>query len=163
MFRSIAFVSLLAASPTWANCPAQPQPNFNVTKPGLVTDKQTSLTWMRCSLGADWENGKCENMPSRFEWKEAQKAIDNLNAKGGFGGYKDWRLPTAAELITLVNTQCFHPAVDSHTFMDTQPTVYWTGETDRTFPDAIKVVHFYHGGEYITSQTKTWYVRAVRK
>lgn len=163
MVRSLAFLAAFIGTPVWAACPAEPQSNFDISKPGLVKDTETGLTWMRCSMGSEWENSACAGVPSRYEWKRGKQAVDEMNTEGGFGGYKDWRLPTLAELKTLINKQCFHPAIDSNTFADIQPTGYWASDMSKAFPEAASIVHFYHGEDYITSKTKTWYVRAVRK
>ncbi|MDH5301484.1 MAG: DUF1566 domain-containing protein [Gammaproteobacteria bacterium] len=118
---------------------------------------------MRCSIGSSWDGSNCTGIPSRLEWKEAKQAITEINKGGGVSGHKDWRLPTVDELKTLINKQCFDPAVDSNSFMDTQPAGYWTSEASTQFPEGATVVHFYHGGDYLTNQIKPWFVRAVRK
>jgi hypothetical protein len=58
---------------------------------GLASDRTTSLVWARAAAS------------SARKWQEAQSDCAQLNAKA-YGGYSSgWRLPTAAELLTLTD------------------------------------------------------------
>jgi len=63
--------------------------NFQVKSNLVVIDAATGLTWQR--------TGSAE----RFRYSEAHDYIRQLNRER-FGGYNDWRLPTVAELMSLV-------------------------------------------------------------
>lgn len=72
--------------------------------PGIVKDTRTSLQWMRCSLGLDWDarTKTClGNAAIRYTWEQAQVATQALNAASGYASYTDWRLPTIRELQSL--------------------------------------------------------------
>lgn len=89
---AVAFVSAESAKP------------FKVVAPGIVKDTRTSLQWMRCSLGLDWDTGtkKCAgNAATRYTWEQAHVAAQALNNGGGYAGNTDWRLPTIRELQSL--------------------------------------------------------------
>ncbi len=69
---------------------------------GTVTDTQTGLHWMRCSLGQDWNGQRCEGSAQRLTFDQAKAALAAFNREGGFAGYRDWRLPTREELRSLI-------------------------------------------------------------
>lgn len=56
---------------------------------GVLADAATGLTWQR--HGAEFP----------LEWTEAAEYVAALNAQG-YGGFSDWRLPTAPELATIM-------------------------------------------------------------
>lgn len=63
---------------------------------GTITDTQTKLMWMRCSLGQTWQNGSCKGSASSFNWHYANTlSYSDSN-------YIDWRLPTKEELSSLI-------------------------------------------------------------
>jgi len=62
-------------------------------------DTFTGKTWMIVDSDDIFKN-RC------FSFKEAKKEIKNLN----LDGYKDWRLPTERELLTLFKNKPFFPA-----------------------------------------------------
>lgn len=65
-------------------------PRF-VTHGDTVYDKQSHLTWTRCSVGQNWKDGAgCEGTAKTFTFDDAQKL-----KSGG------WRIPNTAELATL--------------------------------------------------------------
>ncbi len=79
---------------------------------GIVHDTLTDLHWMRCSLGQTWEAGEqtCSGTAGRFKYADAELLARLLNEEGGYGDHTDWRLPTRAELQTLVYCSSGQPA-----------------------------------------------------
>jgi hypothetical protein len=59
---------------------------------------QTSLMWMRCSLGQTWDGSTCAGEVATYNWEEALKTPNDFS----YEGYSDWRVPTSRELITLM-------------------------------------------------------------
>ena len=55
-----------------------------------------------------------------------------------------WRLPTAAELETLIQRHCFNPATDPTLFPATQSGLYWS-TTPGDFPDSATAINFGNG------------------
>src|SRR5262245_239820 len=94
MRRAFFVLVLLAAVPAFAKPPVWDQridapKRFKVLKPfasSAVLDVETGLVWMRAANGND------------FAYAEAVAACTNAEV-GGRGG---WRLPTAAEIRSLV-------------------------------------------------------------
>jgi hypothetical protein len=67
----------------------------------IVTDTKSGLMWTRCLIGAKWDGKTCEGKAIGYEWKKAQEVVKSSN----YGGYSDWRIPTLAELKTLVDSE----------------------------------------------------------
>jgi len=63
---------------------------------GTVTDLRTGLQWKRFSEGQSWNGSTCTGKAKEYTWKEA------MSLRSEFACLSDWRLPTIAELNTLV-------------------------------------------------------------
>lgn len=63
---------------------------------GTVTDPQTQLMWMRCSVGQEWQGKTCVGSNQRYKHNTAKYL------EVSFAGFNDWRLPTQAELRSIV-------------------------------------------------------------
>ena len=71
---------------------------------GTITDTQTKLMWMRCSLGQTWQNVSCKGSASSFNWHYANTlSYSDSN-------YTDWRLPTKEELSSLIYCSSGNPS-----------------------------------------------------
>ncbi len=71
-------------------------------------DSVTTLIWQTCSLGQIYQpvGDKCYNSGTDFTWGEAVNACSAMNSADngqGYGGRKDWRLPTIEEIEGLVD------------------------------------------------------------
>ena len=93
-----------------------------VIKGDEVYDKNTDLTWQRCSVGQLWTEGRgCSGIVKTFTFAEAQRQGDG-----------EWRVPSKAELRTLLdrNRSDNHQRllVDEVAFpnMDENQLTYWT-------------------------------------
>ncbi|MBL4660917.1 MAG: DUF1566 domain-containing protein, partial [Alcanivoracaceae bacterium] len=100
------------------------QPQIDVLKPdteGTVIDKERNLMWMRCSLGQTWNNRrrKCSGHATKHTFDEAQAQAENSS----YAGYKDWRVPTIEELVTLVYCSTGKPKIDRRGRLDGCPSV----------------------------------------
>ena len=72
--------------------------------------------WMQSPLKGD------------FNFEQAQKAVKNLSAKGGFAGHHTWRLPSRSELESLV-VAGVRPAICQQAFPDTPELDFWTSSS----------------------------------
>lgn len=71
---------------------------FEISDQGYVLDKHQKLMWQRCALGQVWRSGACVGDTETMEFKLAHRA-----AKANeFAHYSDWRLPTRAELESII-------------------------------------------------------------
>ena len=123
----------LAATCTGASVSAQTcQPNIRASTPasrfvvdanhGTVLDKKTGLMWKRCVEGLSGSD--CSpDMYSRYSWGEAMQQADQSD----FAGYNDWRLPNHKELRSLVEIQCYDPAINAGVFPNTPSDAHWSG------------------------------------
>lgn len=82
---------------------------YTVNDDGTISDMETGLLWN--ILDTHIELRKC------LTYDEAKAYVENMET----GGYTDWRLPTAHDLLMLLNTE---PG-----FHETGARRYWTSET----------------------------------
>ncbi len=97
-----------------------------------VYDKQTDLSWMRCSVGQQWRApDRCIGKPKVFTFYEAQRLPKKDLA---------WRVPSPFEFSTLFRGQLKTfstlndapiPKINTQAFPDMDPSrlLYWTNET----------------------------------
>ena len=115
---------------------------------GTVTDERTGLMW---------EQGLC---PVRYAWVDATKVrIAELNA-AALGGHTDWRLPTRAELVSLIEDTRHDPWCDP--ILTCQSSIYWSATTCQDDPSSAWLVFFLDGDVYADVKGNTYYVRGVR-
>jgi len=127
-------VLLLGSASVWANqsCDTQSYPLSTPTQrfidngDGTLTDRQSGLTWMRCSLGQEWNGTGCTGEPNTYTWQSAQAAAKELNQHGGYASHADWRMPHIPELAMIVERQCDDPRINLELFPGTPATYFWT-------------------------------------
>lgn len=91
-----------------------PSDRYSVNADGTVLDKRTGLMWKQCLEGL--EGVDCSGgSPVYGYWKDALVRADQSR----FAGYKDWRLPNIKELQSLLEAQCYEPAVNLAVFPGT--------------------------------------------
>ena len=115
---------------------------------GTVTDLRTGLMWIK-----DPESFPA--LKGTHDWDEAEKICQELN----FADYTDWRLPTLAELRTIVD-RGQKPAI-------VRPLVgvadnYWTS-TEANDPGTIYYLEFQTGQEYFWGRFNKLLIRPVRQ
>ena len=130
-----------------------PSSRYTVNTDGTVTDKHTGLMWKRCSegqSGADCTGGS----PTPQTWQSALKQAHTSK----FAGYPDWRLPNRQELRTLVEEQCYEPAINAAVFPNTSGG-YWSSSPAGYY---AWIVYVYDGYEDFDLKNDDYYVRLVR-
>jgi uncharacterized protein (TIGR02145 family) len=159
---------------------------YKDNKDGTITDTKTKLQWKRCSEGQSWNGRTCTGEAETFRWAEAMKL------RSEFAGYSDWRLPTIAELNTLVYcsngkqrkfdengySEVKHegrhgcgsdtrgdyqsPTIDTQAFPNTPESFFWSASPDAANSALARGVHFYNGNDYWVVKDGSVPVRLVR-
>ncbi len=128
---------------------------------GTVTDSKTGLMWKKCLEGLSGNNCESGSVNS-FTWQEALQQPSTVNNAGGFAGYANWRLPNIRELISLIEDQCYDPAINLNYFPNTTNHTCWSGSPYMGLSDSAWVVVFYNGNSYDNYRGFTNAVRLVR-
>ena len=113
---------------------------------GTVTDTTTFLMWSKEDIGG------------RQSWEPAEKACRALT----LAGFSDWRLPTRAELLTLVDETRHEPAIDVSAFPACRSSWYWSRTPTAWAPSCAWLVLFDSGYASYSRRGATAFVRAVR-
>ncbi len=111
--------------PAWGAVATTPA-TFVDNSDGTISDSKSYLMWQKA---ADTQT-----------WAGAQQACDNLT----LAGYSDWRLPTVAELSSLIDYQASAQAIDG-TFFQAPMLQTWTAMQVVNNPPYIWTVHFADG------------------
>ena len=148
--------------------------------------KLGGLEWLRCSIGQSWSGSSCTGEAKKYSFEEAKAAADTFNATG-YGGKRDWRVPTVRELQSLrvcstgfvsdtqdlqdggeaVSKDCKNnasmPTIDTAQFPQT-PTDdwFWSSSPDVGNAQNAWGVFFYDGDVSGDLRNVTFYVRLVR-
>lgn len=92
---------------------------------GTITDSKTGLMWKKCLEGVTGDN--CEkNSPSTFTHQKALEYPETINNGDSFAGHTDWRLPSISELCSIIEQQCYRPAINTVRFPNTPSSLVWT-------------------------------------
>ncbi len=175
-------ISLLAVSFwVWAMIPAMvyaacnaditataPDSRYTDHGNGTVTDRITGLMWKQCSEGQSSIASPCDTgSTATYTWQQALQQAETINSDGGFAGSTDWRLPNRNELNSLLERQCFSPAINSNLFPNTGSVYYWTSSpyasrSTATFKNYAWRVHLGSGQIPRGSLSSTYRARLVR-
>ncbi len=153
---------------------------YVVNPNGTVYDKETNLTWMRCSLGQSWDGKTCTGEAKSASWNYAMLMHSS-------DGPEAWRLPTIDELESIVycsegrklsarpngrfvidtSGKCLgdhyqRPTIDSRVFPNTPRASYWSSSPYARGSIDVWSVGFHFGGFFATEQNNSNYIRLVR-
>lgn len=110
---------------------------------GEAYDKNTELTWSRCTLGTTWTDGTgCVGTAKLMRLEDAKRAADTLGA--------GWRIPTIEELYSIIEHACTEPTINTqvfpsvHSFSEGAP--YWADTRVEGLPSLIYYIDFSDGG-----------------
>lgn len=98
----IAAVALGTMASLAAAAPNTPTADFIDNGNGTVTHRKTGLSWMRCAKGQTWSGTTCTGTAQTFTWSAARALSDTYAGTGA------WRLPTIAELHSIVETEDYN-------------------------------------------------------
>ena len=123
----------------------------------MVQDNVTGLVWE-----GKTDDGSIHDRDDEYNWDDAQSVFITTLNNDNFGGYSDWRLPTAKELTLIVDRDRYNPSINTNYFPNTQ-SYYWSSTTNAGYPSFAWYVNFYGG--LVSNTLKSVYgnyVRAVR-
>jgi len=143
---------------------------------GTVTDNLTTLEWTKCSAddatGVD-DTTDCTGVHGKYSWGDA------IGLCGGlvYAGHDDWRLPSFAELASIIDYGKSSPAIDNQSFSNTHHEVeagnvrsaYWSSTV--CYPgepgwNVYSMIVEFLDGKYTIADNRTegarYYVRCVR-
>ncbi len=140
--------------------PNNPNSEFTIHNDGTVSHSDTGLLWDRCAWGQTGAN--CESgSAGTYTWDDAQQQAVIANQQA-YKGYSDWRLPTKRELQSLVEYQCYSPAINTTAFPATPSNLFWSSSLLAYRSQNRWGVHFNNGDDSTYLPYKPYHVRLVR-
>jgi hypothetical protein len=148
------------------------QDRFEDNGDGTVTDWLTGLQWEQKT-----DDATIHDKDNFYTWNGGGGGLtaadgtaftdflQTLNSIDCFAGQCDWRLPTVAELQTILLTPypcATSPCIDETVFGPTVAGTYWSATTSAGLPDFAWSVDFAGGSVGNGSKIFTDFVRAVR-
>jgi hypothetical protein len=139
-----------------------PDSQFINNNDGTITDLKTGLMWKKCLEG--FSGSSCESGSMEFfTWQQALQQPKVVNSGDGLAGYHDWRIPNIRELRSIVEEQCYHPAININRFPNTPDTYSaWSGTPYNFRDDRAWTVYFGFGDSYLELRSDSFAVRLVR-
>lgn len=131
------------------------------TDGATVSDKETTLSWMRCAIGQNWDGKTCNGEPRAVNWQQAMALTDQINAESP-GGHNDWRMPMVPELASIVERQCFNPRMNTTVFPGAPSVIFWSSMEKMGKPDYAYTLDFGGGTAVATAKDYSGAVRLVR-
>jgi hypothetical protein len=125
----------------------------------MVRDDVTRLIWE-----VKTDDGSIHDKDTTYNWHDAQNVFIAALNTSHFGGYADWRVPTAKELMSIVNQDAFSPSINTNFFPNTVSSYYWSSTTHIYYQDEAWIVYFDNGelSSYHKTGSHDHLVRAVR-
>lgn len=164
--RVLAMVVALGLSgPALGECQGDENPAVPVATPserfldlgsGMVRHRPTGLVWSRCAIGQAWTGSECSGESTLLDWTAALSAASNAD----HAGLTDWRLPNRNELISIIESRCFEPAINGAIFPDTPAASFWTSSPAAA--DSVWQVEFAEGAVFQQPGIEVGAVRLVR-
>ena len=159
-------------------CPPNSPVRFVDNGDGTVCDHQTGLMWEQKDAVSDStvDLTNPRDVDNNYTWSISSGPPDgtaftdflarlngdiaSASASNQLGGHRDWRLPTSAELQTILDCN-FSPCIDP-TFGPTAAAGYWSSTSVASGPGSAWVASFGVGGVNGGSKSSVVRVRAVR-
>lgn len=134
---------------------------YHISKDGTVTDVETGLQWMRCSLGQQLNEDICTGSANDYSWQGAKDAARTLNKQGGYAELQDWRVPNMEELASLaycssgkpdywaIGEFCEgdfrQPTISVQAFPNTPSSFFWSSTPNANHSGSAWGVYFDYG------------------
>lgn len=110
-----------------ADCPAQLS-EFNGSQltsagRGLAVDRAAGKMWLDCRLVSANEFD-CRADNKKLSWSDLELTLVQIN-QNGLLGYRDWRMPTIKELLSVVSRDCYVVDWAERRFVSEIPASYY--------------------------------------
>ncbi len=178
----VAAVMLFASETSWAQqtCKtasiAATTSHLVAKTDGTVVDKKAKLMWKRCPEGFSHSIANnistCSKITGAavdYSWANALARPATVNVNGfpngtGLPNYKNWRLPNIKELHSIVEEQCYNPAVNLTTFPAAASVAgIWSNSPSAPSAGSAWYIDLYYGEMVEGSRsTENFGVRLVR-
>ena len=139
-----------------------PTSRFTDNGNGTVSDTATGLMWKRCIEGMTWNNNTCTGSESDLTWQSALQQAVTVNGAGGYVGKTDWRVPNQKELRSIIERQCYSPAINLNIFPNTPSSSFWSSSPGAGDSSYAWYVFFDVGYGGWGDRSNTYAVRLVR-
>jgi len=133
----------------------------NKTSDGSIHDGSKTFTWCDRNAATNGGNpGTCGTGTGdgAMDTETFLKALNDAR----FGGFPDWRLPTAKELTTTQDGSRINPAVNPAWFLNTVWFYYWSSTNYADYNGGAWCVNSAVGGVNFCNKATGYAVRAVR-
>jgi len=121
-------------------------PSFTDHGDGTVTDNVTGLMWQQDedTAGRNWEGALayCETLD--------------------LADHRDWRLPDAKEMFSIVDNERYDPAIDITYFPSMVSSYFFSSSTYAYDPQYVLIIEFGEGRFFDMGKLSHYYVRCVR-
>lgn len=114
--------------------------------------------------GLYWEVQSGAAQTATYTYSQLNAYVIQVNS-AGLCGYTDWRVPTANELMSIVDySKALAPATDAYGFPNQTSSPYWSSDVRATAPtaDAWKVDFSNQGAVVIDTQSQAFRALLVR-
>ncbi|MFT4994932.1 MAG: hypothetical protein ACI965_001974 [Paraglaciecola sp.] len=137
-----------------------PESDFMDNGDGTVTDPIRDLSWMRCSIGQNWDEleSRCEGDASELNWQQALQAAHGFVYANKLG----WRVPNVKELSSITERRCVRPAINEVLFPNTPSDDFWTSTPSVQDPSRAWVIAFFNSSNSIKQKNLFVFTRLVR-
>lgn len=166
---TLALVMGLFCVNGYADCrtdikPSTPGSRFTINGDGTVTDNNSGLMWMRCSLGQTWDGSSCVGSASSHSWEKALSRAESHS----FAGHDDWNLPNIKQLSSILEYACFFPVINETIFPNLPASYYWSSSpyANDAYVNASYhawLIWFYNGAVTINGKSLGAHVLLVRE
>ncbi len=170
------FMDLMERERKMALMHGVPPLSFTDNGDHTITDNITGLQWTKCSAGESNDiddTDDCTGAHGKYNWTVAQTLCEDLV----YAGQNDWRLPSFAELASIIHYGKSNPATDDKAFPNTHYKVesgniksaYWSSTV--CYPgqsgwDIYSMIVEFIDGKYTIDDNRagraSHYVRCVR-
>ncbi|MGK3993711.1 DUF1566 domain-containing protein [Sorangium sp. So ce1024] len=125
---------------------AIPPADFSTSGEEWALDSSTGLVWQR------------QHALGTFDWRSALAHCEDLT----LAGKSDWRLPSAKELLSIVDDRRIGPAIDTEIFLGSPSSSFWSSTPALGSADRAIVVNFNNGASQDNSVRDRRLTRCVR-